>query len=238
MKLLSVLFLLLSPAWVSAQEFLRGRIMGLEEGVEKPLGFATVQWLNTTQGAVADESGKFSIERNAASSLLIVSYTGFTSDTFETKGLQDIHVVLKANIELAETIVKGDKKATTISSISNMKTEILGKGELKKAACCNLSESFETNPTVEVSFSDALTGIRQIQMLGLSGIYAQTLVENVPMLHGLNASTGLSFIPGPFVENIYLSKGAGSVMYGFESMSGQINVELIKPEEAPKLYLN
>lgn len=238
MRFLNILFLLLSPAIVSAQDILRGKVVGLEEGIEKPLGFATVQWLNTTVGTVADENGKFSIEWNTGSSLLLVSYTGFTSDTVETSGKQDIHVVLKADIELAETVVKADKKATTIGSLSSMKTEILGKGELKKAACCNLSESFETNPTIEVSFSDALTGIRQIQMLGLSGIYAQTLVENVPMVHGLNASTGLSYIPGPFVESIYLSKGAGSVMYGFESMSGQINVELIKPEEAPKLFLN
>lgn len=238
MRFLSILFLILSPTLVSAQDVLRGTVLGLEEGKETPLSFATVQWFNTTLGVVADVDGKFSIERVPGNSLLVVSFTGFHSDTIETGGKQDIRIVLKERIELDETVVIGDKKATTISSLSNMKVEVLGKGELKKAACCNLSESFETNPTVEVSFSDALTGIRQIQMLGLSGIYAQTLVENVPMVHGLSASTGLSYIPGPFVENIYLSKGAGSVMYGFESMSGQINIDLIKPETAPKLYLN
>ncbi|MHB1278578.1 MAG: TonB-dependent receptor [Bacteroidia bacterium] len=238
MRFLGILFLILSPALVSAQDLLRGTLLGLEEGKETPLGFATVQWLNTTLGVVANGEGKFSIERVPGSTLLVVSFIGFSSDTVETKGKQDIRVVLKEVVELDETVVTGDKKATTISAISSMKVEVLGKGELKKAACCNLSESFETNPTVEVSFSDALTGMRQIQMLGLSGIYAQTLVENVPMVHGLNASTGLSYIPGPFVENIYLSKGAGSVMYGFESMSGQINIDLIKPETAPKFYLN
>lgn len=238
MRFLGILFLILSPTLVSAQDYLRGTIAGVEDDKEAPLGFATIQWLNTTMGVVADKDGKFSIERVPNVSLLVVSFIGFSSDTVETKGRQDIHVVLKEVVELDETVVTGDKKSTTISSISSMKVEVLGKGELKKAACCNLSESFETNPTVEVSFSDALTGMRQIQMLGLSGIYAQTLVENVPMVHGLNASTGLSYIPGPFVENIYLSKGAGSVMYGFESMSGQINIDLIKPETAPKFYLN
>ncbi|HCS19319.1 MAG TPA: TonB-dependent receptor [Bacteroidetes bacterium] len=238
MRFLIILIFLLSPALVSAQDLLRGTVKGLEDGKETPLSYATVQWLNTTVGVVADGEGKFSIERVPGTTLLVVSFIGFSSDTIETKGKQDIRVVLNEVLELDETVVMGDKKATTISSISSMKVEVLGKGELKKAACCNLSESFETNPTVEVSFSDALTGMRQIQMLGLSGIYAQTLVENMPMVHGLNASTGLSYIPGPFVENIYLSKGAGSVMYGFESMTGQINIDLIKPETAPKFYLN
>jgi len=238
MRVIIALFCILVGLPLFAQDKISGQIFGEEGGGEVTLPYASVLWLNTTRGAVADENGKFSIARVEETSRLIISYTGFANDTIETKGKSEFRIVLKSTITLDEAVVKEEKKATSISSIQNMKTEVLGKGELKKAACCNLSESFETNPTVEVSYSDALTGIRQIQMLGLSGIYAQTLVENIPMVHGLNASTGLTFIPGPFVENIYLSKGAGSVVYGFESMSGQINIDLFKPETAPKLHLN
>jgi len=238
MKFFVLFSLALLSLNVGAQDKLSGQIFGDEAGKEIVLPYASVLWLNTTRGTVADEQGNFSIERVPETTLLLVTYTGYANDTIETRGKTTVRISLKSTIELDEAVVKEERKGTTIGSIGSMKTEILGKNELKKAACCNLSESFETNPTVEVSYSDALTGIRQIQMLGLSGIYAQTLVENIPMVHGLNASTGLSFIPGPFVENIYLSKGAGSVVYGFESMSGQINIDLIKPETAPKLHVN
>ncbi|MDX5321795.1 MAG: carboxypeptidase-like regulatory domain-containing protein, partial [Bacteroidota bacterium] len=175
---------------LSAQNKLTGSVYGLEDGQEKPLAYASLRWMNTSKGTITNGEGKFELERTPETSLLIASYTGFSNDTLETAGLNSVRFLLKTNVELAEAVVKEEKKATSISSISSMKTEVLGKAELKKAACCNLSESFETNPTVEVSFSDALTGIRQIQMLGLSGIYAQTLIENIPMMHGLNASTG------------------------------------------------
>lgn len=238
MRALSLIASVLCALPLFAQDKLSGQVLGMEGDKEIVLPYASVLWFNTTRGAVANENGAFSIDRVPETTLLLVSYTGYANDTIETKGQSNVRIVLKSTITLNEAIVKEEQKATTINSISSMKTEVLGKTELKKAACCNLSESFETNPTVEVSYSDALTGIRQIQMLGLSGIYAQTLVENIPMVHGLNASTGLTFIPGPFVENIYLSKGAGSAVYGFESMSGQINVDLFKPESTPKLHLN
>tara|TARA_R110002124_G_scaffold219586_1_gene385463 strand:- start:19 stop:558 length:540 start_codon:yes stop_codon:yes gene_type:complete len=109
---------------------------------------------------------------------------------------------------------------------------------LRKAACCNLSESFETNASVDVSFADAVTGTKHIEMLGLAGRYALIQRENIPFARGINASTGFTYIPGPFVESIQLTKGLSSVMNGYESITGQINVELMKPETSPPLLLN
>ncbi|MDR0828693.1 MAG: TonB-dependent receptor [Prevotellaceae bacterium] len=114
----------------------------------------------------------------------------------------------------------------------------LGKGELLRAACCNLSESFETNASVDVSYSDAATGAKQIKLLGLSGTYVQMLTENIPNLKGLAAPYGLGYIPGPWMESIQISKGTGSVINGYESVTGQINVEYKKPTTADKLSLN
>src|SRR4030095_3465049 len=110
--------------------------------------------------------------------------------------------------------------------------------ELLKAACCNLSESFETNASVDVSYSDAVTGAKQIQLLGLSGNYTQLTVENLPGPRGLATPLGLNSIAGPWIEGIQLSKGTGSVVNGYESIAGQINVELKKPESAERLYAN
>src|SRR6478609_3094834 len=116
-------------------------------------------------------------------------------------------------------------------------TTITGK-ELLKAACCNLAESFETNPSVDVSFSDALTGAKQIKMLGLSSPYLMITEENIPMVRGASQAFGMSFIPGTWVESIQITKGAGSVVNGYESISGQINAELIKPVKDIPFFFN
>lgn len=141
-------------------------------------------------------------------------------------------------VDLDEVEIRYRKKSTTISTIDPMKTEVMGESELLKAACCNLSESFETNPSVDVSFTDAVTGTRQIQLLGLAGPYSQITRENMPDARGLSAIYGLTFVPGAWIESIQLNKGAGSVVNGFESIAGQINVEIRKPETADRLFLN
>ena len=109
-------------------------------------------------------------------------------------------------------------------------TEIIGKGQLIRAACCNLGESFTTNPSVDVSYSDAATGARQIKLLGLSGTYVQMLTENIPNLRGAALPYSLGYVPGPWMQSIQVSKGASSVKNGYESTTGQINIEFLKPQ--------
>lgn len=117
--------------------------------------------------------------------------------------------------------------------------QVLTAGELKRAACCNLGESFTTNPSVDVSYSDAATGARQIKLLGLSGAYVQILTENIPNLRGAASPFGLSYIAGPWMQSIQISKGASSVKNGYESISGQINIEMLKPQtEDQELTVN
>jgi outer membrane receptor for ferrienterochelin and colicins len=114
----------------------------------------------------------------------------------------------------------------------------IGSEEFKKAACCNLSESFETNASVDVSYSDAVTGAKQIQLLGLAGTYVQIMTENYPAMYGLAAAYGLNYIPGPWMESIQVSKGPASVKNGYEAITGQINVEFKKPATSEKLFVN
>lgn len=109
-------------------------------------------------------------------------------------------------------------------------TSIISAAELKKAACCNLGESFTTNPSVDVSYSDAATGARQIKLLGLSGKYVQMLTENIPNFRGAASPYGLGYIAGPWMQSIQVSKGASSVKNGYESITGQINIEMKKPQ--------
>ncbi|OSZ78060.1 hypothetical protein CAP35_07285 [Chitinophagaceae bacterium IBVUCB1] len=141
---------------------------------------------------------------------------------------------------LKEVTVKQRRASTQITMLDPLKKELISLRELLKAACCNLSESFETTPSVDVAFTDAVTGYKQIQMLGLAGPYTLITRENIPDTRGLASITGLTFTPGTFIEGMQLSKGTGSVVNGYESVAGQINVEWRKPfeEKEEKLHLN
>ena len=142
------------------------------------------------------------------------------------------------NKDLQTLEIRQRNNGNTMDALNPIRTEKITQLELKKNACCNLAESFETNPTVEVSFSNALTGARQIQMLGLSGVYVQMMTDLLPTVRGLNYTYGFSNIPGPQVNAIFINKGPGSVTNGFESMTGQIDVELQKPEKSPRFFIN
>jgi outer membrane receptor for ferrienterochelin and colicins len=139
---------------------------------------------------------------------------------------------------LKEIKVQSKRKSLQKSYTLTANTTLLTSKELLKAACCNLAESFETNPSIDVNFSDALTGTKQIKMLGLTSPYLMITEENIPSVRGASQAYGLSFTPGTWVESIQITKGAGSVVNGFESISGQINTELIKPIKDIPFFLN
>ena len=206
------------------------------KGSFKPLAGASVMWPDTNSGTITDDNGVFSIKQNGER--LVISYTGFTADTISVIPNKILNIVLASGNQLKEVRVTSASRSTYISSADIYRTQNVTQKELFKAACCNLSESFETNPSVDVSYNDAVTGSKQIQLLGLAGIYTQLTVENLPGPRGLATSLGLNSIPGTWIESIQLSKGTGSVANGFESIAGQINVELKKPATSEKLYAN
>ena len=115
---------------------------------------------------------------------------------------------------------------------------LINREELFKAACCNLGESFTTNPSVDVNYSDAATGAKQIKLLGLSGTYVQMLTENLPNFRGAAAPYSLDYVPGPWMNSIQVSKGSSSVRNGYESITGQIDVEYLKPDNDEGVTVN
>ena len=203
----------------------------------EPLIGATVMEYGTQNGVVTDPSGKFTLKLSSRDSKIIVSYSGFIADTLSVDLSGMMHIMLKENAEeLDEVVVQAS--STFMDDLESKHVEVITEAELTKAACCNLSESFETNASVDVSFTDAVSGAKTIRMLGLDGRYVQINRENVPNVRGLSGRYGLSYVPGTWVQSIDVGKGAGSVVNGYESMTGQINVELKKPENSEKLYLN
>ena len=143
-----------------------------------------------------------------------------------------------SQVKLEEVKIENQKKGIQKLTSSITSTSIVSSKELLKAACCNLAESFETNPSIDVNFADALTGTKQIKMLGLTSPYLLISEENIPSVRGASQAYGLSFTPGTWVESIQITKGAGSVVNGFESISGQINTELVKPLKDLPFFLN
>lgn len=210
-----------------------------KKGKMLPLAGATVRCLNTNHTGTTDSSGVFQL-LCAIPVQVMVSYVGFKPDTISITSASEIKVILRnsSSANLSEVVVKGRNPSTYVSSLSTFNTLNIGSRELAKAACCNLSESFETSPSVDVSYADAVTGIKQIQLLGLSGNYTQLLTENTPEIKGLAGSYGLTFIPGPWIEGIQVTKGTGSVANGYESIAGQINIEEKKPDKTDKLFVN
>ncbi len=204
-----------------------------------PIPGVNIFWLNTQSGTVSDVDGTFKIAGSNQSKQLVFSNVAFQGDTITVESqAEPLHVKLNEVIELQEVSVVQKSPGVVKHRFAVLQTEKITVDELCKAACCNLSESFETNPSVDVSYSDAATGAKQIKMLGLPGTYVQMLTENIPNLRGISSVYGLGFIPGPWMEGIQVSKGTGSVINGYEAVTGQINVEYKKPQTSEIVAAN
>ena len=203
-----------------------------------PLEYASIQWLGTSIGTVTNAKGAFEVPLQSNVNKLVVHFVGYQSDTLTIKkGDNNIRIILSGAREI-EGVKVVATEGTYISS-KPILTQVITMDGLRKAACCNLSESFESSISVDVSYSDAVTGAKQIQMLGLAGIYSQIMLENTPYIRGLAIPFGLMYVPGSWMEAISVSKGTASVINGYESITGQIDINYKKPETSKeKLFVN
>jgi len=234
--LLTILFLI--PAGLLAQ-MVSGVVSETVGSSRNPLPGVNVHWADSQIGTTTDANGKFELYKPAAYSRLVFSFVGYESDTvLITSGQSGLEISLKAGKELEEIRIVQRNPGAHLDRLAAIQTEKITYAELCKAACCNLAESFTTNASVDAYYSNAVTGARQIRLLGLDGIYVQMLTENIPNMRGIASQYGLSYIPGPWMEGIMISKGTASVKNGYESIAGQIDVEYLKPNTADKLLLN
>lgn len=228
MRFLLIISLLLLPT-IGWGQTIRGTVQEIVANKPTPLIGANVYWSGTSTGVSTDSVGRFELPLVDGASRLIVSYVGYRPDTLTIADpTAGVRVTLRSEAILNEVVVSAS--STQIDRLNPIQTELLTQRTLAKAACCNLSESFETNASVSVSYSDAVTGARQIQFLGLGGQYVQINVENIPTIRGLASTFGLNFIPGTWVTSIDVGKGVGSVVNGYEGMTGALNIELQKPD--------
>jgi len=220
---------------------LKGYVKGLTiDNKKEPLPFANIYWLDTNIGEVADGLGYFELAKsNEQFTKIVVSFIGYNSDTLVVNNNNEvIEIVLTQAGDLDEFVVHETQDPHSISVINPLNVEVITSDGLQRLACCSLAESFETSATVDVGYTDAVTGAKQIKMLGLAGIYSQILNENQASIRILASTYGLNYVPGPWMKTIRISKGTSSVVQGYESITGQINIDLKKPEDNQKLYLD
>lgn len=229
-----LLFLIAVP--VSAEKLVKGHVLDEQE---EPIIGANIYWEGTQQGTTSDADGYFELKGKENVKNLVVSYIGYTTTVVPVEDTsKPLRIVLVGEVALQEVVISERKMGTIASRTSVLQTQKITYDEICRAACCNLAESFETNPSVDVSYSDAATGARQIKLLGLAGTYVQMLTENYPNFRGAASLYGLDYVPGAWMESIQVSKGTSSVKNGYEALAGQINVEFKKPPTADIFSVN
>ena len=231
--------LLMLPVVAMAQRVVTGVVV--DANSEQPLIGASLYWKNTTAGATTSVDGTFSLRRVSGFETLVVDYLGYDILEMEMsdKDVNEVTIKLQPSaVDIDEVVVEGQQRGNYAKQGGITRQEQISFAGLCKMACCSLAESFENSASVTVGYSDAISGARQIKMLGLAGTYTQILDENRPIMQGAGATYGLSYTPGMWLNSIQVSKGVASVTAGHEAITGQINLEHRKPTDDERFFLN
>lgn len=220
-----------------AQSKLAGNVIDKNK---QPIVGADVYWEKSNKGTVTNLEGKFELDLPSGHEHLVVSFLGYITQHIHVDNYNaPLTVVLEEDAEMLDEVVVSKRAMGSVHQRNSvLQTQKVTMAEIRRDACCNLGESFNSNPSVDVAYSDAATGAKQIKLLGLSGTYVQMLTENYPNFRGAVSSFGMDYIPGSWMEGIYISKGTSSVKNGYEALAGQINVEYKKPQDMDKLSVN
>ena len=240
-KSLLIISLLALMTSAFAQNVIEGTVYEEVDGKRQPLPGVNVYWKIANVGTVTDEQGHYSLEIHPTYKCLVFSFVGYLNDTVHHMAKpQHYDHVMSTPVTLSEVEIAARQKAQYVSALDPRHIEHITSEALRRCACCSLAESFETNASVDVAYTDAVTGAKQIELLGLSGLYTQMMTENMPNFRGLASAFGLGYVPGTWMHGISVSKGTSSVRNGYESISGQINVEFKEPDEehSEKVFVN
>ncbi len=235
-KIITTLTVIFVGLLTAAAQNVAGRVV---DSKGEPIVGATVYWDGTTVGAATDAEGRYEVYRVKEHNVLVATYLGYTDVAVDVaKEQKEVNFTLTEGVGIEEVVIEGTASGNFIRQGGIAKDEMISFAGLCKMACCNLAESFENSASVTVGYSDAVSGSRQIKMLGLAGTYTQILDENRPIMRGIGSPYGLNYTPGMWLNSIQVSKGVASVTAGHEAITGQINLEYRKPTDEQKFFLN
>ena len=238
-KSIIILLAIMCLPFVASAQKLTGKVV--DATTQQALIGASLFWKNTTAGASTSATGEFTIKRVHGFETLVVNYLGYDTRELELtdKDVHEIVVELQPSaVGIDAVVIESAQRGNYAKTTGITRDEQISFAGLCKMACCSLAESFENSASVTVGYSDAISGARQIKMLGLAGTYTQILDENRPIMQGAGAAYGLSYTPGMWLNSIQVSKGVSSVTAGHEAITGQINLEHRKPTDDERLFLN
>lgn len=216
----------------------KGKVYGIADDTTEALVGTRIKWLGTNIYTHTDKTGLFEITSGGINNKrLLVSHTGYLTDTILVTDENFLNIYLLPNLILEEITVEEKSDEKIVSELTTT-TEIVTQKDLKKAACCDLTGCFESNSSVDISVTDVITDSKQLKILGIDGVYTETLINGIPALSGLSQNYGLSNIPGTLINNIFVTKGTNSVLQGYQSISGIVDVRLKEPSQTEKLFLN
>lgn len=235
---LTALLLFFTAGALTHSQSIKGIVYGANDTKKDPLDAAIVKWFGTTKGTITEPNGTFELSlAGITNKRLMISYTGYKTDTIDVGEQTYIEVTMIPNSTTSTIEVTDDKKSTHFMDVQS-KTEVITSQELVKDACCDLAGCFGRNSSVEVAVTDIITDSKELKILGLEGAYTQLLVDNMPLMTGLNTKYGISSIPGTLIDRITISKGSNSVLQGYESISGIMNVLLRDYDNSDRLLVN
>ena len=246
-KIFTLLLLVLCCTTFAAAQKINGKVyLSDGQGGKEPGAYANVWWMEGKSSVETDEDGNFTLKSLKGDNItLIAAYVGYMQDTVKViengtvlLAAEEVVFTLVPESELDGITVTGRQQSNFLSKRTAFKAEVITAAGLCKMACCSLAESFESSASVSVGYSDAVTGAKQIKLLGLSGSYTQMLDETRPVMRGLASPFGLTYVPGQWLESIQIAKGPSSVVNGLEAITGQINVEHRKPTTETPLFVN
>lgn len=235
-----ILIIIILSGYALKAQTISGIVKGTVDGKKESIVGAVVM-TSPTNATTTDVKGQFELTiKDGYPTKLITLIVGFQPDTITitSQPVKPIVIELESSFAQLNTVQIVKEQDGTLISYQTRKTEIINQKELKKAACCNLGESFETNASVDIAYKDAVSGSKEIQVLGLAGAYVQLLSESAPLINGLGLTYGLTSIPGTLINTISVVKGPGSVVFGHESMSGMVNVDFKDPLNTHKTFIN
>lgn len=229
--------LLLISGTVSAQT-IKGKLFGESENGKEILPGGTLNFVGVANTAIVNDNGVFELSLEGINDKRIIATAiGYRTDTIDLGDRTYLSITLRRNANELKGVTVRDSRSAYISN-GVIKTEVINQRELSKAACCDLAGCFGTQASVQAQTTNVVTNAQELRILGLSGVYNQLLFDGLPMIQGLSYTYGVSTYPGTIVDNIYVSKGTTSVLQGYESISGQINLESKQAGKAERLYLN
>ena len=213
-----------------------GKVVSFDQ---MPLPGVNVVEKGTTNGAVTDLDGKYSITVSGSDAILIFSFVGYLQEELPVKGQTEINITMVEDISaLDEVVVVGYgsiKKRDIVGSVSTVNTEDL-KNSASSASFVDYLQGKAAGLSIQ-SNSGVPGAQSRVLIRGMNTLHAGSgsplwIIDGIPVHsynpasnNGTEAQSPMSLINPNDIESIQVLKDAGATaIYGSRGSNGIILV--------------